>query len=416
GVFIGRTLHEPEYLSVKTVYNVKRGCPRLENCLECPKNAKCDAKKSKCQCLPGFYGPHCEFEVCSKHLNPCLNGARCQLNNASVFYCECLFGFWGDRCQFKDPLAINGGRCPKTWFGHYPLCVPCKCDPAKNNDQDCDKVTGQCYCKPYYYKKEPNSDICLPCKCHFPTGASSLMCDDFTGQCKCKNRIKGRRCTECSRKNEQINRKIGKCETVKYHCPESFHSEVLWPRTSFNTTVTVRCPKGTSGYAQRTCLSDTIFWSEPMLINCTSKRFEYLDDMLSQIESTSLQLNSYLSQQIASYLNNLTSKSLDILYGRDLHITHNLLLRLIEEELKSDVISREYGRTQDKKFIKNIVASSSEILKQDVAKLWLQNYDHEPTIEVLKQVELLDKYGTFYAKSISAGSLMKPFRIDSENI
>lgn len=36
--------------------------------------------------------------------------------------------------------------CPSSWWG-YPVCGPCHCDVEKGYNADCNKTTGECYCK-----------------------------------------------------------------------------------------------------------------------------------------------------------------------------------------------------------------------------------------------------------------------------
>ena len=47
----------------------------------------------------------------------------------------------GEYCEVKVDQP-----CPSSWWG-YPVCGPCHCDVEKGYNADCNKTTGECYCK-----------------------------------------------------------------------------------------------------------------------------------------------------------------------------------------------------------------------------------------------------------------------------
>ncbi|XP_030208382.1 LOW QUALITY PROTEIN: laminin subunit beta-2, partial [Gadus morhua] len=84
--------------------------------------------------------------------------------------------------------------------------LACQCDPQGSVSADCEKVGGQCLCKPNVIGRR--CDQCAPgtygfgqqgcsaCDCH-SQGADSSRCDPATGQCVCRPGATGRQCSDC---------------------------------------------------------------------------------------------------------------------------------------------------------------------------------------------------------------------------
>uniref|UniRef100_A0A673CE11 Laminin subunit beta-1 n=1 Tax=Sphaeramia orbicularis TaxID=375764 RepID=A0A673CE11_9TELE len=84
--------------------------------------------------------------------------------------------------------------------------LPCQCDPQGSLSGECERVGGQCRCKPNVMGRR--CDQCAPgtygfgvngctaCECH-PDGSVSHQCDPVTGQCQCKPGATGRQCSDC---------------------------------------------------------------------------------------------------------------------------------------------------------------------------------------------------------------------------
>lgn len=172
--------------------NVQEGCNVLAECQsECTDNSECIVEwgKSRCECDKGFVGALCQ-PICN--INPCENGAQCieNLSVAKGYQCKCNSSeYSGEYCE--DKMAQP---CPSSWWG-YPVCGPCSCDVDAGYNPDCDKITGQCYCRENHYQPK-ESTKCTPCDCYH-VGSYGSQCDQETGQCKCRDGVIGLKCDSC---------------------------------------------------------------------------------------------------------------------------------------------------------------------------------------------------------------------------
>jgi len=55
----------------------------------------------RCECLPGYGGKWCQFEVNECESSPCLNGATC-LDLPANYSCVCPPAYSGHRCQHRS--------------------------------------------------------------------------------------------------------------------------------------------------------------------------------------------------------------------------------------------------------------------------------------------------------------------------
>ncbi|TKS77036.1 Laminin subunit beta-1 [Collichthys lucidus] len=138
--------------------------------------------------LPGFHGNEPEAE---------------QRRDEMTRY-MCLDSF------MMTPMPALAEMCSKLICSISSIihdgALPCQCDPQGSQSGECDKVGGQCLCKPNVMGRR--CDQCAPgtfgfggngctaCDCH-PEGSLSHQCDPVTGQCQCKQGATGRQCSDC---------------------------------------------------------------------------------------------------------------------------------------------------------------------------------------------------------------------------
>lgn len=76
-----------------------------------------------CQCKPGFKGPYCETEQCTR---PCHNGGTCIKDPSNPYQhsCRCPINFFGHYCENKSRVSL-------------PTCPYSQCE-QRAGDQVCD--------------------------------------------------------------------------------------------------------------------------------------------------------------------------------------------------------------------------------------------------------------------------------------
>ncbi|XP_077580678.1 laminin subunit alpha-3-like [Stigmatopora nigra] len=112
----------------------------------------------------------------------------------------------GGKCPCRP--HVIGRRCTKCATGYYgfPYCRPCECGRRL-----CDEVTGRCVCPPQTVR--PTCEVCqnqtfsfhpllgcegCDCEGEGLRADAGPLCDRVTGQCSCKPRISGRQCDRCA--------------------------------------------------------------------------------------------------------------------------------------------------------------------------------------------------------------------------
>lgn len=127
-------------------------------------------------------------------------------------YTDEVQGLVAGRCHCKP--FVDGENCDRCKNGYFNLtrenpdgCEPCSCNLiGTSGNLGCDKVSGLCECKRfvtgracdqclpgYYGLSEDDPYGCKPCECS-PGGSYDNSCDRLTGQCKCKPNMSGRTC------------------------------------------------------------------------------------------------------------------------------------------------------------------------------------------------------------------------------
>ncbi|KAM9349369.1 laminin subunit alpha-3-like [Symphorus nematophorus] len=141
------------------------------------------------KCATGYYGfPYCRPCECGRRLCDEVTGS-----------CICP----------PQTVKPSCDVCQIQTFSYHPLlgCEDCECSPngsKANTGPDCDRITGQCNCKPRIggrqcdrcapgYYRFPD---CLPCNCN-QRGVTPGVCHPDTGRCLCKKNVGGVRCDTC---------------------------------------------------------------------------------------------------------------------------------------------------------------------------------------------------------------------------
>uniref|UniRef100_A0A8C5JR12 Sushi, nidogen and EGF like domains 1 n=1 Tax=Junco hyemalis TaxID=40217 RepID=A0A8C5JR12_JUNHY len=223
-----------------------------EGC-ECRNGGSClEGNVTVCQCLPGFFGLLCEFEVTTTPCNmntqcpdggycmeyggsylcvchtsygtnhtmpspcdsePCLNGGSCKVHDDS-YSCECPQGFLGMHCEKAKPRLCstgpcrNGGTCREADGEYHCSCPyrftgkhceigkpdPCASGPCQNGGT-CFHYIGKykCDCPPGYTGRhcEIVPSPCFPSPCE-----NGATCEELGGgyACTCSLGYVGKHC------------------------------------------------------------------------------------------------------------------------------------------------------------------------------------------------------------------------------
>ncbi|KAM9718848.1 laminin subunit alpha-3-like isoform 1-T1 [Menidia menidia] len=174
----------------------------------------------------------------------------------------------GGQCPCKQ--HVIGRQCTKCATGYYgfPYCRPCECGRRL-----CDEVTGRCICPPQTVK--PSCDQCKSqtfsyhplagcenCGCS-PSGIDAnagLQCDRVTGQCSCKPRIGGRQCDRCAVGYYRFP------DCVPCDCNQGgVRSDVCHPDTG-----RCLCKRNVYGVRCDTCQEGSFYFDPSNPLGCTS--------------------------------------------------------------------------------------------------------------------------------------------------
>ncbi len=379
------------------------------------------------------------FEACGSDNNssPCFNNGTCilinDLNSNDKFKCNCKSGYNGKYCQYEKKtnmkLLANKNSCPAKWWGKEPgICGPCQCDESKNFSPDCNKTTGQCYCKSKFYKqvnKITKEERCVPCDCYLE-GSTSLQCDTLTGQCSCIKGagITGRRCDQCVSPFAEMVTKGNECRQLSSNeCPRAFAFNIWWPRTPFGSRANSSCPKGSSGRSFRSCGDNQIGWLNDIdLSDCRSNQIidSQLFKLTQELEQKKSELNSYQAFKLVEDLTRITSYAdlednlvdsdlynsyistfQNSLYANDLLVIKNITKYIIDYEIEN---APSFLYIQDKYFLTNIFSTLNRILnKKYDLKLYKKSssngYLTDLIISLDKYLKVIVQYNQEYSLS-----------------
>ncbi|XP_074640335.1 laminin subunit alpha-like [Tubulanus polymorphus] len=179
--------------------------------------SSCNQSTGQCKCLANFETNRCSqckdgfynYPVCEE----------CNCNPAGAMSIPglpvggCGSNKNGELCECKE--RVEGRICDKCKPGFWNLninnqkaCDECNCNKAGTIGQldICDQNTGQCPCKLFasglqchqcqdgtYHLDINNVYGCMDCKCDIG-GAWDNNCDKYTGQCRCRPRVTGLKC------------------------------------------------------------------------------------------------------------------------------------------------------------------------------------------------------------------------------
>ncbi|GMS87870.1 hypothetical protein PENTCL1PPCAC_10045, partial [Pristionchus entomophagus] len=130
------------------------------------------------ECLEGFTGVNCEFEISDKCASyPCINGGECT-GNETMYECSCPSPYSGKQCQ------VNGDPCAEVTCNNGGICITvlddsvgvCNCSEKwqgkqceeVNEIRDCGSCRSKCYEAPVinssvlttHYDKKMTSNKC----------------------------------------------------------------------------------------------------------------------------------------------------------------------------------------------------------------------------------------------------------------
>ncbi|PFX13764.1 Laminin subunit gamma-1 [Stylophora pistillata] len=179
----------------KTCVLSSDGLPTCVNCTVGHEGRYCE------RCMDGYFGRpreqdgQCRKCNCNNNTDPAVTG-NCNTTTGECL--KCLYNTSGSNCQWCAP-GYHGNALDKN-------CTRCNCSTVGALNNECNNMTGSCYCQPHVTGKlcdrcEVNAFNyteygCSPCNCDVD-GSRTLQCDSSYGNCTCRPNVIGEKCDKC---------------------------------------------------------------------------------------------------------------------------------------------------------------------------------------------------------------------------
>ncbi|CAL8096731.1 unnamed protein product [Calicophoron daubneyi] len=243
-------------------------------------------------------------------------------------------------------------RLPRvSWRETGSSAEPCMCNTTGSQSEVCNKLTGECPCKPgvvgrkcdqcapYHY--DFSALGCTDCACD-PEGSLSLQCDASTSQCHCRPGIVGKHCDlckpgswqfpvcrpcECNRFSEICNQTTGACLDCRENtggeycerCAEGFYGDPI----RGNPCKPCACPGGGVNHArecymgsleEQVCICHAGYMG-PRCSQCAPNYFGHPTEPNGQCQPCQCSGNIDMSKP--GSCDSVTGKCLDCLYNTE---------------------------------------------------------------------------------------------------
>ncbi|KAH8855345.1 Protein jagged-1b [Schistosoma japonicum] len=202
----------------------------------------------RCECLPGFYGTHCEKQINNCKYHGCNNRGECKKEGK----CKCDPSYYGTFCQFnqttcnQNPCLGNQSKCYTTSNKIIPITTTttttlinkqlnqtvkqfkclceqgkfgenceydldeCLLEPCQNGGQCVDLTTGyKCICPPRFTGSQCQFTL-KACQNNSCSNGGECLDESISFQCHCLKGWKGVTCQENINECSEIPKQTGR--------------------------------------------------------------------------------------------------------------------------------------------------------------------------------------------------------------